>query len=153
MNIFALSPNPYRCAVYHNNKHNVKQIVEHCQMLSTACRLSGQDVGYKITHQNHPNSIWTRESLSNWRWLKEMTQHLNEEWRYRYDHKRNHKSYEMMMTLPEPDIEDHGLTPFAQAMPDIYKSEDSIQAYRNYYRGDKRHLAEWKKRDIPHWWF
>jgi hypothetical protein len=45
-----------------------------------------------------------------------------------------------------------GLTPFAQAMPEQYRSDDAVEAYRAYYRGDKRHLATWSKRDVPTWW-
>jgi hypothetical protein len=153
MNIFVLSLNPYRCAVYHNQRHCTKMILEHIQMLSTACRESGIDVGYKTSHRFHPCSIWTRESLSNWRWLKELTQHLHEEWKYRFDHPDiDHKAYTMMMTLPEPNIEDKGLTPFAQAMPEEYRHPDPIKAYRTYYMADKRHLADWGKQEIPHWW-
>tara|TARA_R110000737_G_C14249644_1_gene426385 strand:+ start:360 stop:569 length:210 start_codon:yes stop_codon:yes gene_type:complete len=36
-----------------------------------------------------------------------------------------------------------GLTPFAQAMPDEYKREDVVEAYRAYYMGDKAAIAEW----------
>ena len=45
-----------------------------------------------------------------------------------------------------------GLTPFALAMPDKYKViDDPVQSYRNYYCGDKRDMATWKKRDKPEW--
>jgi hypothetical protein len=44
-----------------------------------------------------------------------------------------------------------GLTPFAQAMPVEYKSDDALIAYRLYYIEAKRHLASWKKRDMPFW--
>jgi hypothetical protein len=43
------------------------------------------------------------------------------------------------------------LTPFAQAMPVEYKSDDALIAYRLYYIKAKRHLASWKKRDMPFW--
>ena len=39
MNIFFLDRNPEVCAVYHNDKHVVKMIVELAQMLSTCHRL------------------------------------------------------------------------------------------------------------------
>jgi hypothetical protein len=45
-----------------------------------------------------------------------------------------------------------GLTPFAQAMPDEYKHEDAVIAYRQYYQSpEKRRLASWKKRPKPEW--
>ena len=37
-----------------------------------------------------------------------------------------------------------------QAMPPEFKIEgDSITAYRDYYRGAKRDIAHWTKRDLP----
>jgi len=47
-----------------------------------------------------------------------------------------------------------GLTPFAQAMPDHYKvSGDAVQAYRNYYIGDKARFAKWKESSLVPEWF
>jgi hypothetical protein len=45
-----------------------------------------------------------------------------------------------------------GLTPFVQAMPDAYKHEDPVEAYRTYYRLSKleqRGIVTYKKRSIP----
>ena len=47
-----------------------------------------------------------------------------------------------------PDI---GLTPFAQAMPDQYKNNNVMQAYRDYYNGEKAYFARWKSQIIPPW--
>jgi hypothetical protein len=44
-----------------------------------------------------------------------------------------------------------GLTKFAQAMPDEFKSDDSVTAYRNYYRGAKLAFARWKHSERPSW--
>lgn len=151
MNIFVLDNNIEKCAIYHNNAHCVKMILEYTQLLSTAVRISGINQGYKITHINHPCSIWTRESLSNWRWLKTLLISLHEEWKFRYEHTKNHKSFLVSSNLSEPNIEDIGLTQFKLAMPDDCKENDSISAYRKYYIKYKQHLALWKKRDIPGW--
>jgi hypothetical protein len=152
MNIFILDINPTKCAQYHNSRHVIKMILEHVQMLSTACRLSGLDIGYKATHRNHPCSIWVRESLSNWLWLKELTTCLNDEYKYRYNKLINHKSFDVMMTLPEPSIPGIGLTKMAMAMPDQYRNDNVVQAYRDYYTGDKQHLADWGIQKIPDWY-
>jgi len=38
-------------------------------------------------------------------------------------------------------------------MPDKYKvKDDSIQSYKNYYNGDKQHIANWKNRNQPSWY-
>jgi hypothetical protein len=150
MNIFILDYDVKRCAVYHNDKHVVKMILESVQMLSTTCRLSGIDVGYKSTHINHPCNIWTRESLSNWRWLKQLVTDLNKEWQERFNHDINHKSFDMMMQLPEPNIKDIGLTKFALAMPEKYKQVDAVESYRDYYRFEKATISTWRNKK-PEW--
>ncbi len=38
-----------------------------------------------------------------------------------------------------------------QCMPDQYKCDDSVQAYRNYYMGEKAGFAKWKGREVPTW--
>jgi len=127
-------------------------LTEGVQMLSTACRLFGLDEGYKITHINHPCNLWVRESLSNWKWLRKLVIELNREYRYRYNKDYNHKAYNIAMSLNYPNIEDKGLTKFAQAMPYRYKNKNAIIAYRNYYISEKQHIANWKRRNIPDWY-
>lgn len=151
MNIFILDKNYQKNVEAYVDKHVVKMILEHAQMLSTAVRESGIDAGYKATHKNHPCTKWVRESLSNFNFLYNLTEALHEEWQYRFDHTREHKSYSLIKTLPEPNIEDIGMTDFAQAMPDIYKDDDAVNAYRKYYVGEKQHLFNWSKRDKPEW--
>jgi len=41
---------------------------------------------------------------------------------------------------------------FVLTMPDEYKCNDPVLAYRRYYYHGKRHLLGWKKRDVP-WWY
>jgi hypothetical protein len=42
-------------------------------------------------------------------------------------------------------------TPPPLAMPTEYHCDDLIEAYRDYYRGDKRRFAKWKNGKIPDW--
>lgn len=110
-------------------------------------------IPYLPTMQNHPCTIWARESLDNFYWTHNYANALNEEYCYRYG--KRHKSVENVINkLPEPkNIEQHGLTPFAMAMPDELKNEDDIiQSYRNYYMLDKATFASWKGRETPAWW-
>jgi len=151
MNIFYLDYNIEECAKAHVDKHVVKMITEHAQLLSTAVRLSGIDAGYKVTHQNHPCAIWARESLDNWRWLKDLTEALNNEYMYRYERFNNHKAFDTVLSLPEPNIPSTGITPFRLAMPDDVRTDDPVQAYRNYYNKYKTHIAVWTNREVPYW--
>jgi hypothetical protein len=93
------------------------------------------------------------KSIQNWRWLKRLATELNKEYKYRFNHKKNHKSFSVIKKLKEPPLPNIGLTEFAQAMPNIYKIKgDAVQAYRNYYVGIKRPIATWKRRRIPKWY-
>jgi hypothetical protein len=151
MNIFALSYNPAECARFHNNKHCSKMILEHTQMLCTNLARLGVEVPYKPVHRNHPCTLWAGKTRNNFLWLCYLTFCLGEEFTYRYG--GQHKSIlvaEHCMKywgyLPEGD-----LTPFALAMPDEFKRRCPIESYRNYYKGDKAHLADWGKRNVPEW--
>lgn len=154
MNIFILDTDIHKCAEYMVDKHVVKMITEHAQILSTVCRLNGQNVGYRATHIHHPTIRWCKTSLSNWIYLRDLTKCIHEEWKLRYpkNPQVNHKSYDVMKTLPYPNIPDIGLTTFAQAMPVGYYNEDAVEAYRAYYMGEKRHIASWTNRSVPEWW-
>ena len=151
MNIFVLDTRLDLCAKYHCDKHIVKMILESAQLLSQAVRMSGLDAGYKITHKNHPCSIWTRASIQNYNWLRELARNLNSEYRYRYGRTENHKSWNMIESLPTPGLPDIGLTPFAQCMPDEYKATNAVQAYRSYYSHEKADILKYTKRSAPEW--
>ncbi len=156
MNIFALDKDTKVCAKWHCDKHVVKMILESAQMICTAhheCynHKLNYEIPYKKAYVNHPCTKWVRESLANYLWLFDLTHELNKEYRYRYDKNINHKSYNVIHTLPLPDIDNKGITPFALAMPDDYKVSNPHESYKNYYRGDKQHLLKYTKRLAPSW--
>lgn len=161
MNLFILSICPIECASLMMDKHIVKIILEAVQMLCTAKRLLNPedplcDTLYKISHKNHPVSVWVRSSLENYIWTLDLVDAMHKEWQYRYNHEKTHKSYEVAMKLrehPPSSFEYRGLTPFAKAMPDVYKTiEDPVEAYKQYYLSEeKRKIASWKKREKPVW--
>tara|TARA_Y100000588_G_scaffold334901_1_gene374676 strand:+ start:252 stop:713 length:462 start_codon:yes stop_codon:yes gene_type:complete len=153
MNIFVLDYNLEKCAQYHCDRHVVKMILESAQMLSTALRMNGIVKGYRPTHINHPCTVWTRRSLSNWKWLRNLAKHLNSEYRFRFRKVTNHVSWNLISSLPDPPIEDIGLTKFAQVMPSIYKSVDTVTAYRKFYLGEKMKILSWTGRETPGWVF
>lgn len=146
MNIFVLDIDPGRAAMLHTDKHVVKMVTESVQMLSTALHQNGQDGPYRKTHVNHPCTKWVSESYSNWVWLRELATHLGAEYTHRYG--KVHKAAIVASHLPDIDIADIGRTKFALAMPDQYKCDDPVRAYRDYYLGEKRHLFSFKNRSI-----
>ena len=90
MNIFVVDEDPIVSATQLCDKHVVKMIVEGCQMLSTIHRIGGSHVIYapvnlyKASFQNHPCTIWARESSENYMWLADHTRALSFEYTHRY---------------------------------------------------------------------
>ena len=154
MNIFILSNDPKEAAQFHCDKHAIKMILEHTQMLSTAIRVHSNDTVdtvYKKAHLNHPCSIWTRKTRNNFLWLCEMTEELFQEYTKRYG--KQHKSYPIFELCKNHAnlIPEGELTNFALAMPLEYKDKDPVKAYRTYYIKDKKDFATWKLGNKPDW--
>ena len=151
MNLFVLDYDVKKCAEYHADKHVVKMLLETAQLLCGTFYFTNQaDASpYKLTHKNHPCSVWVRESLSNWLWARDLGLALYDEYKHRYG--KVHKSGEVIKNFIMPDLKDIGMTKRPQAMPMQYQELDTVVAYRNYYRGDKTHLLKYTKRDFPDW--
>ena len=158
MNIFFLDWDIKKSVQYHLDKHSTKMCVEYGQLLCSAHhviahenRLSTDQVPYKLSHKNHPCSIWVRESLSNYLYLCELGLELCKEYTYRYG--KRHKSQDVIewCVTNKVQISDKGFTEPPKAMPDEYKVKDVVESYRNYYRGAKSGFATWKNREVPEW--
>jgi hypothetical protein len=154
MNIFFLDEDPTMSAQYHVDKHVVKMILETAQLLCGVHHATAPDntyVPYKLSHKNHPCSIWARTSLSNYLYLCELGLELCKEYTYRYG--KRHKSQDVIewCLTNKPNVPDVEFTEPAKAMPDEYKVGDVVQSYRNYYMGAKSGFATWKNREKPFW--
>ena len=154
MNIFFLDEDPTMSAQYHVDKHVVKMILETAQLLCGVHHATAPDntyVPYKLSHKNHPCSIWARTSLSNYLYLCELGLELCKEYTYRYG--KRHKSQDVIewFLINKPIVPDVEFTEPAMAMPDEYKVGDVVQSYRNYYMGSKSGFATWKNRQKPFW--
>jgi hypothetical protein len=145
---------PEECAEMHVDKHVVKMILETTQLLCSAHHVSGNKTNfvpmYKLTHKNHPCSIWVRKSTHNYIWLVRLGKALCKEYTRRYNRIHKCESYieELFMNLPDVPCDDGFTTP-PQAMPDKYKNTNYIIAYRKYYMFDKSHIHSWKTREPP----
>ena len=157
MNIFYLHEDPIEISEMMCDKHNVKMILESAQMLSTAHRiLDGDEYAnehelYKATHKNHPSSVWTRKTDENYFWHFDLFKAMLGEYTFRYG--KIHKCMDLFYALEASpsNIPKGGFTPPPQCMPDEYRSDDTVDAYRKYYVGDKAHFCTWKNRTIPNW--
>jgi hypothetical protein len=152
MNIFFLDFDTKKCAQYHCDKHVCKLIVESAQLLCGSHWVLGSEAPYKLSHKNHPCSIWVRESLSNYLYLCDLGLELCKEYTYRYG--KRHKSQDVIewCLTNKPNINDINFTTPPLAMGDEFKiGNDVIKSYRNYYMRAKKDFARWKNRQIPDW--
>jgi len=164
MNIFYLSDCPEQSAKDHCDKHVVKMILETAQLLSTAHRVLDGDgyadnMGlYKTTHKNHPSAVWVRSNKQAYDWTYMLLVHLCEEYTRRYH--KEHKTSRLIPWLlvapeniePESWEQPKVFNPPPQCMPDEYKCLNSVDAYRNYYKGEKAYFAKWNYSQVPQWW-
>ena len=157
MNLFYLHEDPIEISEMMCDKHNVKMILESAQMLSTAHRVcDGDDYAdncglYKSTHINHPTTKWTRENGNNYYFHFDLFKAMLGEYMFRYG--KVHKCTALMYPL-EVTPQNIPVAPFTeppQCMPDKYKSDSTVQAYRDYYIGEKAGFAKWKAREVPTW--
>lgn len=178
MNIFILDNDPVIAAQMQCDKHVVKMVVESAQMLSTVHRMvdgvmerrpskSGsmlqyfyldddrEDLLYKACHFNHPSTVWTRESMHNYRWHYVHFAALCDEYTYRYGkvHSTDAKLRKALSKLPQ-NIPVKKMTPFKLAMASFPEciTEDAVESYRNFYMTkQKRFTMAWTKRPQPEW--
>ena len=152
MNIFVLNNDPKIAARQLCDKHVVKMILESAQMLCSA--FENGEAPYKRSYYNHPCTKWVRESQVNYEWLLTHAYEMCDEYHNRYG--KIHKSLDAIDWCDNNSYklgldQELGLTPFVQAMPDKYKNDDAVQAYRAYYNGEKSYFAKWSNQLIPDW--
>ena len=169
MNIFVLSEDPTEAARMMCDKHIPKMVVETMQMLGSAVirhgaqpddmPLTSKGTPLKGGYHHHPCTRWAGDSRENFLWLCYHGAALAEEYRRRFSG-RDHAcadSIEHLFGMADL-IPDGPLTPFARAMPDDLKHDDTItdvEAYRRYYhrKSFSNGPPSWKKfRKAPAWW-
>jgi Pyrimidine dimer DNA glycosylase len=177
MNIFVLDTNPELCAKYHCDKHLVKMITEHNQILGSIAytargvnrkaeitpgfvktvfqdfpRRNGNDSHpYGIGYKNHPCTQWARASYVNYKWLCDLTLEMCKEYTRRYGRKHAGEAICQWYYDNAPNLAKTSMTPFAQAMPDDCKDPNAVTAYRNYYKKHKARFAKWAHSETPSW--
>ena len=180
MNIFVVDRCPITAARMLCDQHVVKMVTESVQMLSTCHRVldgvmtkepsnSGKrmvpryklsdgrdDILYHAVHFNHPCNVWIREDAGNYNWLLTHTYTLCEEYTMRYEKIHACESVvDYLATVGPPHnmpMTQSTIQTFVQAMPDEYKDEDPVVAYRNFYIGSKSKFARWKYTTPPKWY-
>lgn len=123
-------------------------------ILTAPKSLSG-NYGYTPVHLHHPCTIWIRECKGNYLWAAELAIYLAVEYEFRWpgkEHSCKQHAIWLKENLP-PNMSDGERTPFAIAMDPIYRVEDPVESYINFYKGSKRdrNLTNYTKRIKP--WF
>ena len=157
MNIFFLDEMPEVSAKMLCDKHVPKMLLETCQMLSTAYQrhMGEHEELYKPAYPKHPMTIWTGDSKANFDWAYDHAISISQQYNYRFFKK--HKSHRILQVLADEvktvGIPDIGFTTPPQCMPDEYKCDNYIEAYRKYYWNEKRYFAKWVRGvSPPDWW-
>ena len=158
MNIFYIDTDPKIAAKQLVDDHIRKMQIESAQMLCTAFHHYGIDAPYKKAHYNHPSTKWVRESIYHAKWLLEHGLEICNEFVVRYG--KSHATEKVLLwvkdnlSLLEGKIPSTEFRDPPQCMPDEYKSNNTIEAYRNFYIKDKigiKKLNYNKLNNIPKW--
>jgi hypothetical protein len=180
MNIFVLDLDPTLCAEYHCDKHLVKMIVEHNQILGSIAYTArgigrkkditpefvnkhftgfprknedGSTKPYGIGYANHPCTKWAGESVNNYAFLCNLNIAMCKEYTKRYGKIHAGEAITNWYFDNSPtSLPKIGFTPPAQAMPDECKNPDTVVAYRDYYIKFKKPIAKWAHTHIPKWY-
>lgn len=166
MNIFVLDKDPWKIPAHYCDLHVNKMLLETAQLLCSV--FPEGEAPYKRTHYNHPCAVWARESIRNYKWLRQLGKALAYEFflRTRKIHKSQVVIYDVSCAVVFNNryVPDGPLTPWPQVMPDeykegffstfslqnrglldLYKKEKIIKAYRRYYAAK---LRDFRKRGI-----
>ena len=161
MNIFALDEDPRAAARCLCDKHIPKMCVESAQMMASALlrhgarpeQMPNTKTGkpYKGGYHHHPCTVWAGVNRGNYHWLAAHASELCRAYTDRFGKVHAcespiHHMQDMIDWLPDGLI-----TPHAQAMPDYYKRDYHVRAYREYYMGEKMHFARWDHGPAPLW--
>jgi hypothetical protein len=167
MNIFVLDEDPAQAARYLDDVRLPKMCVESAQMMASALRRHGATdeqmpltkagKPYKGGYAHHPCTVWVGDSEANFVWMAVHAQELISEYTKRFGkiHACQTPIFEMVdLGFVMSDDWPKGKTPFAQAMPDEYKDDDVVKAYRSYYKSKQysKGGVRYIRADVPTWW-
>jgi hypothetical protein len=158
MNIFFLHQTPIIAAQQHADVHIGKMLLESCQLLATAHHQlgNGDAVTYKQTHFNHPCAIWVRSSKLHYQYVAKLAYYLAQEYRNRFrkEHACEAILRSELITVP-PTLTKCIWTNPPLAMPDEFKTDDTVESYQRYYasKADKMKMVWNGSEENSPFWF
>lgn len=165
MNIFVLDMNARKAAQSIDCVRLSKMCVETAQMMASALRRHGatdqqmpltkKGTPYKGGYAHHPCTVWAGDSRDNFAWLAQHGDELCREYNKRFG--KTHACHIPILHMSGILIDlipSGSLTSFAQAMPDEYKDDDPVVAYRAYYQSkvDSPGGVHYRHTSPPDWW-
>ena len=175
MNIFVLDEDPVKAAQAMDCVRVPKRVRESEQMMASGLRKHGatdedfikrgvltkSNRPYKGGDHFHPCTVWTSVVRANFHWLADHAIQLCKEYTIRFG--KTHaceqpikQMADMCYIIPRfnPETSRREMTPFAQAMPDEYKDDDPVVAYRAYYMSkmDSPGGVHYRHTSPPDWW-
>ncbi len=104
---------------------------------------------YWVSNENHPCNQWIRENSANYEYLYHVYVALTHQYIRRYS--KVNAASNIAYDLEDPPLGiqiDSKRTSFVQALPDAYKQDNAVDAYRAFYVYDKSKFASWE-RGVP----
>ena len=158
MNIFAIEGDVetgkidwVKSAQSQDNLRVVKMILESCQILSTVLNEQGLEAPYRSFNPKHPSCLWAAESAANFMHLALHCEAMITEYGDRFG--KTHKCAAALQKcvalfdadrFPTPEC-----TPLRLAMPDEFKGDNPVIAYRKFYASKPR--LRYPVDKIPSW--
>jgi len=157
MNIFAIESKEdgtidwIASAKSQDNYRVVKMILESCQILSTVLNEQGVNAPYKSFNPKHPSCLWAAESSDNFENLIVHCASMIDEYEERF--KKTHKCKAVLKRIVElyekRRFVHHTSTPLRMAMPELFRSANIVESYREYYASKPR--LRYPADKIPSW--
>jgi len=160
MNIFPIDKNPKRCVKMMCDQHIVKILTEAVEIYCSA--LSGNELYEQIPQElkyKNVKSPWVNwaKDKTNRHWLSFYIFWLNEEYKYRFH--KEHRAFKIFSIVSQKVKEFPYLyislkypKEFLQLVDEDSKCDNSIMAYRNYYKWKREHFKRpmrWTMREVP----
>ncbi len=158
MNIFAIEGNEEtgeidweKSAQSQDNLRVVKMILESCQIMSTVINEQGLKAPYRSFNPKHPSCLWAAESAANFLHLVLHCEAMICEYSERFG--KTHKCAAVLGKIvglfDTDNFPTSDPTPLRLAMPDEFRSDNPVVAYRKFYASKPR--LRYPVDKIPSW--
>lgn len=172
LNFYVLDKDPKEAARFYTDRHVSRAIMEVTQFLTVAhvyldgqatARANGIELKFPRSQKReqlqdfggHPISRWVRHTSGNYVWTAEFLTALAMEFKLRAGrpHVFEDSGTVSLLRKKPLNIVIGDITEVPQDVPTRYRRANTVDAYRAFYFGEKKHLALWSlPSKKPDWW-